>query len=90
MSASNEWEEWHLTPQGWMAGTAKTDFNRTDVIPPENRVATFCYTEHLSSAFSKMESTWEKAWGTNDAEIEELLEKFGKFPTEHISNSINR
>ena len=28
MKPSNEWTEWHLTPQGWERGTEKTDLFR--------------------------------------------------------------
>lgn len=43
MAASNEWDEWHLTPSGWVKGTEKTDFALNEVPPPKDRVATFKY-----------------------------------------------
>ena len=56
MSASNEWEEWHLTPTGWVPGSEQIDFvGVKQVAPPSDRVLTNGYHEKQSSTFSKLD-----------------------------------
>jgi hypothetical protein len=81
MSTSNEWTEWHLTPNGWQRGTEKEDFRRIDRDPPPGRVLTTVYTEFLSSSFSSLDKSVETTWRSNDANaIATLQEKFGPPP----------
>jgi hypothetical protein len=89
MAISNEWEEWHLTPKGWVAGTENTDFNRTQVSPPNNRVATYIYCE-LVRAFRKIEFTWQKTWGNDNVVVSTLLELFGTYPNDYIKKNVSK
>ncbi|WP_094676412.1 hypothetical protein [Hydrocoleum sp. CS-953] len=88
MSASNEWEEWHLTPDGWIEGTLKTDFSRKEVEIPTNRVATYRYQEYLASTFSKMDRDWLKTSGDDEETITSLIELHGKYPTKFIEDQM--
>jgi len=84
MSASNEWTEWHLTPDGWQRGTEKEDFRRVDREPPVDRVLTVIYREFISSSFSPMEKSSYVEWQSNDAAaITALTAKYGPAP-EHL------
>lgn len=79
MSASHEWDEWHLTPQGWVRGSERMDFVGTkSVPPPPDRVLTRRYIEHMSSSFSKMDYYYETIWQKGDPTA--LLEQFGEHP----------
>ncbi len=82
MSASHEWQEYHLTPSGWVQGNAKWDFQEVEERPvPADRVLTRRRTEHLSSSFSKLQRDTSDVWtGTDQKKIEELLAKFGPGP----------
>lgn len=47
MVESREWAEWHLTPQGWVRGTSRTE-GGTQVLPaPLDRVKTCVF--HLDA-----------------------------------------
>jgi hypothetical protein len=81
MSASNEWTEWHLTPNGWERGTEKEDFRRVDREPPADRVLTVVYREFMSSRFSPMEKSSRIEWRSDDvAIITALTAKYGAAP----------
>jgi hypothetical protein len=82
MSASNEWTQWHLTPRGWERGTEKEDFRRVDRDPPNDRVQTVTYREHLSSGFSSLDKLSDVEWESDDkAKIEALMQQFGHAPS---------
>lgn len=79
MSASNEWWEYHLTPDGWVEGDFQLDFGvpqRRHI--PENRVLTICESQKMSSPFSPIETTWTEIFRSDDEEvIKKLLELYG-------------
>lgn len=79
MSASNEWDEYHLTPRGWEEGSSKTDFApEKEVPPPADRVLTKRFIDYQSSAFSRPHRYWEERWRSSDgAAVQELLAKHG-------------
>jgi hypothetical protein len=84
MSASNEWTEWHLTPDGWKRGTEKDDFKRVDRKAPDDRVLTVVYREFLSSVYSTTDESLETIWKSSDAKtIATLQAKFGP-PPKHL------
>lgn len=85
MSASDEWTEWHLTPQGWIMGSERTDGpGVTEKEPPTDRVLTHCWHEYLGSAYGKMKRYSEKVWESDDkAAVKALMEKFGD-PPRHL------
>ncbi|SOZ05309.1 conserved hypothetical protein [Cupriavidus taiwanensis] len=60
MSASYEWTEYHLTTSGWVTGTEKTDFDRSDVTPPSDRVLSVRYIEEHTGygGGSRHQETW--------------------------------
>lgn len=84
MSASNEWTEWHLTPRGWERGTEKSDYGRVERDPPEDRVQTVVWTEHLSHIMSKqLDKGHQDQWQCEDAGlVAQLRAQFGAPPTE--------
>ncbi len=80
MSASNEWWDFHLTPQGWVDGSYKEDFGGTkEVDPPPDRVLTMRYKEYQSSPFSRCTTSWEERWRSADEPtVQSLLAQYGK------------
>ncbi len=83
MSLSNEWTDWHLTPDGWESGSERTDFGHIEEKePPVNRVLTVRYSEVQTSVFGEMHRGHEARWESSDKEaIERLVKKFGDPPS---------
>lgn len=84
MSASNEWTEWHLTPNGWVQGSCKLDGVEATTVPrPVDAVMSCTHSDYRSSVFSKPNIKFSVDWQSTDAAlIESLLQKFGKCPDE--------
>lgn len=82
MSASNEWFEYHLTPNGWVDGSDKVDVEGVTTKPiPKDRVLTLCFHEYLASAFSNMKQWTEVLWEhSNKSLISELQTQYGECP----------
>jgi len=81
MSASNEWFEHHLTPNGWVDGTEKLDSGLREAVIPEDRVLTLCFHEYLSSPFSKIELWYSEKWRHQNNDLVRMLtEKYGEIP----------
>lgn len=83
MAASNEWTQWHLTPGGWIRGSYKTDFGGQDRSVPSDCVATWEYSEYLSSHHSKMDVGSYEKWrspSVTQADVDALLQKHGGCP----------
>ncbi len=81
MSLSNEWTEWHLTPEGWVRGTEKEDFRTITREPPAERVKTVRWHDYLSSRFSKPDRYHSDIWVSSDRSAVAALEaKFGPPP----------
>lgn len=85
MSLSDEWQEVHLTPDGWVKGSFKVDSGYgKEVRPPENRVLTILIQETIEATegwFQDMETRIREIWrGSDEKLINELLEKFGPGP----------
>lgn len=81
MSASDEIDEMHLTPNGWVQGSEKLDFSGwKHVDPPADRLLTVRFREYLSSAFSKMELTADETKHGSDDDILAALQKHGIEP----------
>jgi hypothetical protein len=85
MSASHEWSEYHLTPEGWKSGSEQQDFAGVQTVPPpSDRVLTCRFHERQSSIYSSLDRWVDEVWRSEDAEaIEELLKKYGPCP-EHL------
>jgi hypothetical protein len=45
--SSKEWREWHLTPNGWVAGTLQHDSGCNQISSPDNKVLTCIYKETI-------------------------------------------
>lgn len=82
MSASHEWTDWHLTPDGWVDGSSQADFAGVQERPiPQNRVLTVRWVEFLGAPQGKMDRAHREQWRSeNGPVIEELLQKFGPAP----------
>ena len=80
MAASNEWEDMHLTPGGWVDGSFKADFAPVRERPvPQDAVLTITRRVKIASAYSAPDiSETETKHTTDEALIESLREKFGK------------
>lgn len=88
MAATNEWEEWHLTPKGWIRGTVKTDFATDVVDAPTDRVATYKFREYAGSIYSTGSISWDAIWQRKDSDPKELIQKYGEYPTGLIRDRI--
>jgi hypothetical protein len=82
LALSNEYREWHLTPDGWVAGTDKHDFGfreGKEVESPANRLLTVKCGVKMSSLFSGPEEYRHELWRAKgqDQLIADLLEKYG-------------
>lgn len=79
MALSNEYMEWHLTPDGWVEGTNKHDFASKEVKPPANRLLTVISGDKMSSSFSPIEKYKREIWRAEgqDQMIADLLKKYG-------------
>ena len=80
MSVSDEWEEVHLTPAGWIDGSYKHDFGkRVDVPVPKDTVLTVLrhVTVGAIGASAKVREK-ETALTTDASLIAELRAKHGK------------
>jgi hypothetical protein len=84
MSASNEWQEYHLTPRGWVPGNYKHDGGSGEVTVPEppDSVAVYRYREKIPSMYSLADCTTSlvRTIGSQEAVVE-LLDRFGPCPT---------
>ena len=79
MSASNEWWMWHLTPNGWVAGSEKLDHHREPqhVDPPDDRVLSVAVHDLWPSTFRRLHWEDELFRVDDDRVVAELLEKYG-------------
>jgi hypothetical protein len=81
MATSDEWTDWHLTPQGWERGLEKTDFNRTDREPPIDRVITVRWFDYLGHPFATARCGHTEVWQSDDTkQLKDLLQKYGEAP----------
>jgi hypothetical protein len=82
MAASDEWQERHLTPRGWIDGSYRVDGQgRVEVEPPTDRMMTVRYEEIWSLGMHSIKKGSDVMWKSEDqALINELLAKFGEAP----------
>ncbi len=80
MSVSDEWEEVHLTPAGWVDGSYKHDFGkRKDVPVPPDAVLTVLRHVTVGAIGASAKVREEETLLSADAAlIAELRAKFGK------------
>lgn len=81
MSASDEIDEMHLSPEGWVQGSRKIDFaGWTHRDPPAGLVLTVSFREYMSSSFSPMDLSADITKHAPDSEILAALAKHGAEP----------
>jgi hypothetical protein len=81
MSASNETWVFHLTPDGWIAGSEYLDFSKIERPVPENTVLTVTRSEYMGSSFSRIETTWDETFRSEDTSlVERLIAQYGARP----------
>lgn len=81
MSASDEIDEMHLTPSGWVQGSSKIDFSGwTHRDQPTDRLLSASFREYMSSSFSPMDLTADVMKHANDADILAALQDHGVDP----------
>lgn len=80
MAASNEWEDMHLTPGGWVDGSFKADFAPVREKPvPADAVLTIRRRVKLAFALGSPDiSEAETKHTQDDALIRRLLEQHGR------------
>lgn len=80
MSLSDEWEEVHLTPAGWVDGSYKHDFGRRNDVPvPQDAVLTVLRHVTVGAIGASAKVSEKESPLTNDASlIAELRAKYGK------------
>lgn len=81
MAASKEWTEWHLTPNGWIRGTVKTDFTIDVVERPNDAIATWRYLEEIAFA-ARPDCKTNEIWRSNitNEQFISLQVQFGGCP----------
>lgn len=79
MSVSDEWQEQHLTPGGWILGSGKYDFEGKDIRPtPPDTVLTARRSVSVGAIGAKPNVHEHKMPRTDDKElISSLLAQFG-------------
>ena len=86
MSAENDWFEYHLTPEGWLAGSKTIGHIRQiEEIPiPCDRVLTIRFRTNQSCLASKTRHWHEVDWEhANHKIIDTLKEQFGSLPEQY-------
>jgi hypothetical protein len=78
MALSYEYTFWHLTPNGWISGDSKTDFDRKSVDTPKDTVLTIRYEEKLNHPSQGVKTSIERHQVSSDLELIKSLE--AKFP----------
>ena len=80
MAASDEWEEVHLTPNGWVDGSYKHDFgNRVEVPTPTDALLTIRRHVYVGAIGAEAKVTETETPRIEDTtKIAELRLKFGK------------
>jgi hypothetical protein len=81
MAASDEIDEMHLTPAGWVQGSSKIDFagwKHVDALP--DRLLTVSFREYMSSSFSKMDMSTDIKKHASDSAILAALRIHGTSP----------
>ena len=81
MSADKFETEYHLTPNGWVSGTAYF-YGKAEkkIAPPADRVLTVIELLEQSSRFSPTEQSTSEKWRSPDVSDAELVDLQKRFP----------
>jgi hypothetical protein len=87
--AYDEWEnEYHLTPNGWIAGSFSFRGTLAKKVPiPIDRVLTMVQENFNSSSSPMFQTTWRHGWQSSGYSLEKidlLLVRFGEEPPKAI------
>ena len=81
MSASDEIDVMHLTPNGWVQGSSKIDFSGwTHRATPAERLLMTSFREFMSSSFSPMDLSADLEKHASDPDILAALQSYGVAP----------
>ncbi|WP_446744288.1 hypothetical protein [Silvibacterium acidisoli] len=82
MSASYEYQDYHLTPRGWENGSHREDgTGKTNVEPPPDRVMTTRWEETWNIGAKDIKKRLDVTWKSDNKEaIESLIAQFGDSP----------
>lgn len=83
MGTDTIYEEWHLTPRGWVRGSWKVDTPPLQsTIPPEDRVETWLKKETSHDVYpSKPHSEWTLVWSSSDGSADDRKKLRAKMRT---------
>ncbi len=77
MSQSKEWQEYHLTTNGWVRGSYRTDFGGETLEPPPDRVLSLRFVETINFGNINQYFTAPQFESEDKKAIEALLCEFG-------------
>lgn len=78
------WTDWHLTPQGWVAGTSSIDGVADHVGPPGARVLSYRFRMNPMLPSGRMEMIFS---AKNAAMVREIESRFGECPARIVRAS---
>ncbi|MEL6776507.1 MAG: hypothetical protein AAFO06_04560 [Cyanobacteria bacterium J06597_16] len=79
MALTDEWQEWHLTPDGWVEGSYKTDFSETVTVDtPDNVVFSLRCGDYQRTHYDSNPFYREVMYGSeNYSEVKALIKRYG-------------
>lgn len=80
MAQSREWQDWHLTPNGWVGGSYKGDGGGEEIPPPLGLVLTQRYVEKISYGSIDGDVKDPSFGDINSKLVQDLIAKFGPCP----------
>ncbi len=82
MAISNEWTKWYLTPDGWIVGSSRLDYQQSKGNGrPEDAVLGIEYSETMQGPFSPLEKVTSEIFrGSDHKKIDALLKQYGECP----------
>lgn len=84
MSYDSYTQEIHLTPRGWIEGTAS--YNKEPVSRPSDAVETWRKKVEQSSGYTTEDIQWDLVWESETVGTEELAALHAKFPHPKIAD----
>lgn len=81
MAFDRTYDEYHLTPNGWVSGTSKVFSNGPEIEPPAERVETWARHMEQASGWSREHIDWKLIWfdeNATEADRKALRRRFRK------------